>query len=155
VPHIIGVCAPTGFSEEARRARLELPNVTWCWSSRTPRAGWLARHRDGGGPAGVSAADLRPEAANQKIERVRARSWPERSADLLTSGVSVRSVAERLDLPERLVEEGFARTATADPELRLSRKAGETSCIGCAMSAGQERGDGRVRENQTVVFAPG
>jgi len=38
VPHVIGVCSPTGFTEEARHARIEMANVAWSWWSRMATA---------------------------------------------------------------------------------------------------------------------
>ena len=60
----------------------------------------------------------------QKVERVR-RAIDEHSADLLTGGMSVSSVATKTGLDEGLVRQAFKQVAGADPELRFTEKEGE------------------------------
>ncbi len=124
VPHVVGVCSPTGFTHEARHSNLELPNVTLV----------LIEPRDGGGwrVSGVSdklpervLSMFDPEVNSQKLARVR-REIEAHSADLLTGSMSAATIAERLNLPESLVATAFQEMAQSDPELRVSRKDGET-----------------------------
>ena len=151
VPHVIGVCAPTGFTDEARQARLELPNVTLVLVEPNAAGGW----RVNTGTAKVPDYVLRvfdPEATNQKIQRVRDEIG-KHGADLLTGGLSVSAIAERLDLPDFLVAEAFAREATADPELRMSKTSGETLLFRGAATIKQERGSMDVFERIRQLFS--
>jgi hypothetical protein len=65
-----------------------------------------------------------PESAEQKVARVR-QYIEESSADLLTGGLSVSSVARKSGLPEEVVRQGFEAVADADPELRATKTEGE------------------------------
>ncbi len=120
VPHLVGVCSPTGFTEEAREARISLPNVTVVLVEPRGDGGWNIR----GGSPNVPEADRRlfdPEGVTQKLRRVR-EEIDASSADLLTGGLSAQTIAERLGLPMRLVSAGFEHAAAADPELKTSRQ---------------------------------
>ncbi len=123
VPHIIGVCSPSGFTEEARKARLDMNNTAVVLVEPDGHGGWRTT-------AAGDAVDPRllkifdPEGAKQKVDRVR-RVIADRSADLLTGGLSVSSVARAANLPEDVVRQGFDQVAATDPELRVSRKDGE------------------------------
>ncbi|MCP4592155.1 MAG: hypothetical protein GY842_15580 [bacterium] len=151
VPHVIGVCAPTGFSDEARQGRIELPNVTLVLIEPGPRGGWQVLDASEGVPEYLRRI-FDPEDANQKIQRVR-EVIAERSADLLTGGLSVSAVAERLDLPEHLVTEAFAREAATDPELRMSKSRGERLLYRGASEIKQERGAMDVFERIRQLFS--
>ncbi len=123
VPYIIGVCSPTGFTEEARSARFDEDRVSLVLIEPDPHGGWQATGTgDRVDPRLVQIFD--PEGPNQKVARIHALV-EERSADLLTGGISASSVAENANLPEHLVRRGFEQVAAADPELRITRKAGE------------------------------
>ncbi|MEK7757424.1 MAG: hypothetical protein AAB385_09480 [Planctomycetota bacterium] len=123
VPHIIGVCSPSGFTEEARRTRLDIANTAVVLVEPDGSGGWRTT-------AAGDAVDPRllkifdPEGAKQKVDRVR-RLIEERSADLLTGGLSASSVARAVNLPEDVVRQGFDQVAATDPELRVSKKDGE------------------------------
>ncbi len=138
VPHLIGVCAPTGFTDEAKSAKLDRPNVTVVLVEPDGQGGWRIR------AAGGEEVDPRvlgifdPEGAKEKIERV-LRVVEERSADLLTGGLSVSSVAEKMDLPEEVVRQGFKQVAAADPELRATEKHGEFLLYRGAPARAQEK----------------
>ncbi|MCH7808086.1 MAG: hypothetical protein IIB60_02575 [Planctomycetes bacterium] len=123
VQHVIGVCSPTGFTDEARDAPLDMPNATVVLIEPGEQGGW--KTTAGGEDVEDWVLELfDPEGAKGKIERVE-RLVEERSADLLTGGVTASSVAAKAGLPEHLVRRGFEQVAAADPELRLTRKAGE------------------------------
>lgn len=123
VSHLIGICSPTGFTEEARGARLDMPNVTVVLIEPDGRGGWeTTATRDPVDRRLLEVFD--PEGARQKIERVR-RVIDEHSADLLTGGMSVSSVATKTGLDEGLVRQAFKQVAGADPELRFTEKEGE------------------------------
>ena len=123
VPHVIGVCSPTGFTEEARAASLSTGDVTVVLVEPNEEGGW----RTTGSGEDVDPRLLKifdPEGAKQKVGRVR-DTIEARSADLLTGGLSVSSVARTSNLPEDVVREGFRQVADADPELRMTEKKGE------------------------------
>jgi hypothetical protein len=123
VPYVVGVCSPTGFTEEARSARLDAPNVTVVLIEPDGHGGW--KTNSAGDP--VDPQLLRifdPEGVRQKVERVR-RIVDEHSADLLTGGLSVSSVANKTGLEEGVVRQAFKQAADADPELKASEAEGE------------------------------
>lgn len=122
-PHVVGVCSPSGFTEEARSASLNMTNVTVVLVEPDGRGGWNTT----GSGGSVDARVLRifdPESAGQKLDRVRT-VIERRSADLLTGGVSVSSVARSAGLKEDLVREAFVEVAAKEPELRLTKHDGE------------------------------
>ncbi len=123
VPHVIGVCSPSGFSAEVEQARVEMPNVTVVLIEQDENGGWRTR----GASERVDPRLLRifdPESANQKLERVR-RFAEEHSTEMITGGLSASSAASKLHLPEDLVKRAFEYVATKDPELKVSNKNGE------------------------------
>jgi len=123
VPYIIGICSPTGFTEEARQARLDQDNVTVILVEPDGSGGWRTTGAgDDLDPRLIKIFD--PEGAKGKVERVR-RLLEENSADLLTGGVSAADLARRARVSEDLVRQGFEGVAAADPELRLARKDGD------------------------------
>jgi hypothetical protein len=123
VPHVVGVCSPGGFTEDARHCGLELPNVTLVLAEPRPDGGWTTT------PVSPDATEedaglFDPEATAQKIARV-VREIETHRADLLTGGIRAASLARRLDLPEGIVAAAFGRVQRDDPELKLSRKHGD------------------------------
>lgn len=137
VPHVIGVCSPTGFTEEARNARLDLPNISLVLVEPRQDGGWTTT------PVG-DRADARLcrlfdlEAESQKINRVR-ELIQERSAELLAGGLSARSLAATLGLPANAVRRTLERIAAEDPELRLSTRSGEVLLFRGAPAAAEEK----------------
>lgn len=118
IPHLVGVCSPSGFTEQARRSQIDLPNVTLILIEPRPEGGWITT------PASPNArpSDARlfdPEAVSRKIERVK-EEVRVRRADLLTGGLSASAVADRLGLPSSLVGRVFESMLTTDRELRVS-----------------------------------
>ncbi len=123
VPHLIGVCSPSGFTEQAKACRLDLPNVTLVLVEQRDEGDWVVQVP--GGTADENIVQLfDPKAVSQKLRRVR-EQIDQRSADLLTGGLSARAIGTRLALPVRVVEDAFAQAATADPELHVARRGGE------------------------------
>lgn len=123
VPHIIGVCSPTGFSDEARKANLGTPNASVILIEPDGSGGWKTTPSgDGVDPRLLRIFD--PERAKGKVERVR-QSVQERGAELLTGGLSASSLSRSLNLPEEVVRQGLEEVARQDPELKVSKVDGE------------------------------
>ncbi|GMV96759.1 MAG: hypothetical protein HRF43_06265 [Phycisphaerae bacterium] len=123
VPHLVGVCSPSGFTDDAKRAAIELPKVTLVLIEPRADGGWTVLP----GSPDATPADCRlfdPEATAQKIKRVR-EEIEARSADLVTGGLSAAGLAERLGLSVQVVAAAFEQAAKADPELRVSRRRDE------------------------------
>ncbi|MGB0714882.1 MAG: hypothetical protein ACPGXK_03335 [Phycisphaerae bacterium] len=138
VRQVIGVCSPTGFSDDARTARFELPNGG-CVVLIEPDGvgGWITHSTDDGTPEALLTL-FDPERNTQKVERVHA-FLEERSADLLTGGLTASSVAEKVRLSEPLVQQAFEVIEKADPEIRLTRKEGEVILFRGAPVSRQEK----------------
>lgn len=122
-PHLVGVCSPSGFEPDVWNTPLELSNVSVVLIEPRPEGGW----RVGGARTGLDDRLVKlfdPEGVTGKLSRVR-KELEERRTDLLTGGLSMSSVARRLDLPAPLVRQGFEQAVRSDPELRLSRQSGD------------------------------
>ena len=122
-PHLIGVCSPSGFEEEVWTLPPELPNVKLVLIESREDGGW----RVGSADAKLDERLCKlfdPEQIGQKLERV-CQEIEERSPDLLTGGLTASDLARKLDLPPPLVQQAFERTAKENPELRVSKRAGE------------------------------
>jgi hypothetical protein len=117
VPHVIGVCSPTGFTPEARQARSELAHVTVVLVEPDTHGGWEV--------SGADDLDSRvrelfdPENVAGKKRRV-LQLLEASSADLLTGGLSASEVAQQMNLPVEIVEQAFRDAADGDAELRSS-----------------------------------
>lgn len=123
VPHIIGVCSPTGFTDEARRARLDMENVVVVLVEPRSDGGWrTTASGDAVDPRVLRIFD--PEGTKHKQERVLA-VVEEHRTDLLIGGLSVSAVARIANVPEELARQGFEKLAAADPELRVVKREGE------------------------------
>ncbi|UCG31731.1 MAG: hypothetical protein JSU68_08680 [Phycisphaerales bacterium] len=122
VPHLIGVCSPTGFTSDARNAALDLPNVTLVLTEPRADGGWNTHAVGEEAPEAVCRL-FDPEEVSQKIQRATAEI-ERRAADLLSGGLSADSVAEPLGLPTEVVAEAFRRKTISDPELRISSQSG-------------------------------
>src|SRR5512138_2746857 len=119
VPHIIGVCSPSGFTDDVKRGGLELPKVTLVLIEPRDDGGWNVLP----GSPDATPADCRlfdPEATAQKLSRVK-QEIETRGADLVTGGLSASAIADRLGLPARLVATAFEQAASSDSALRISR----------------------------------
>ncbi len=120
VPHLVGVCSPAGFTEDAKTSGLELANVTLVLIEPRQEGGWNVV------PVNPEATEadgklFDPEAIMQKLRRVR-EEIESRSADLVTGSLSACAISERLGLPEKLVATVFERAAGEEPELKVSRQ---------------------------------
>lgn len=138
-PHIIGVCSPSGFEESVYRAPLDIPNVTLVLVEPTAAGGWKVS--SAGRKIDERVLKLfNPENVAQKLSRVH-REIEDRSTDLLTGGLSANSMAARLELPVKLVQQAFESAAKSDPELRVSRRSGEFLLFrGAGLYSGEEDG---------------
>ncbi|MFQ6048545.1 MAG: hypothetical protein ACE5K7_04200, partial [Phycisphaerae bacterium] len=135
-PHVVAVCSPTGFTDEAKRARLELPNAVLVLVEPTGPGTW--RTIDPTGRAGQELSELfDPEDLSQKLARVR-QEMASRSAELLSSGLSARATARRLGLQPAVVQRAFREAAQQDPELRLSGQADDLLLLRGASASRQE-----------------
>ena len=137
VPYLVGICSPTGFSDEARRAKLDMANATVVLVEPDGKGGWHTwAAGDGVDPRVLKIFD--PEGAKQKLGRVRS-TIEERRTDLLTGGLSASAIARETNLPEEVVRQGFQELAKEDSELRLARKDGEFLLFRGAPAEPQER----------------
>ena len=137
VPHLIGVCSPSGFDAEVWNSPPELPNLKLVLVAPREEGGWRVGCAD-------EQLDQRlrklfdPERVNQKLERVR-QEIEERSPDLLTGGLSAANLARQLELPVPLVQHAFELASKENPELRVSKQAGEVMLFrGAPVVAGEE-----------------
>jgi hypothetical protein len=138
VPHVIGVCSPSGFTDEVKRSHLDLPNVTLVVVEPRADGGWAV--------TGLSeTADEQicklfdPDTTARKLERVRAEIET-RSADLLTGGLSADAMGERLGLPAAIVAQAFRQATLADPELQVSASGGDVLLFRGAAASAMEDG---------------
>lgn len=123
VPHLVGVCSPTGFTEECRSAKLDMANVTVVLIDPDGKGGWRTTAAgDAVDPRVLKIFD--PEGGKQKTRRVRA-AIEARRTDLLTGGLSAAAIARDVNLPEEVVRQSFHEVSKEDPELRVARKDGE------------------------------
>jgi hypothetical protein len=151
VPHLLGICSPSGFTEEARAARLGWGNVTVVLVEPDGRGGWTTTSAgESADPRVLRLFD--PEGQSQKVERVR-KALGQRSADLLTGGVSLSSVVEEAKLPPAVVRQAFEQVARADPELRLTTEGPEMLLFRGAPAQVQEKKAMNVIERIRQLFS--
>lgn len=133
-----------------RCAKIDRPNATVVLVEPDGHGGWRTMATsEAGDPRVLKIFD--PESANEKMDRVR-RVVEERSADLLTGGLSVSSVASKMDLPEDVVRQGFKQAAADDPELRAAEKEGEFLLFRGAPAQRQERRSMNVIDRIRQLF---
>ncbi len=151
VPHVIGVCSPSGFTDEVLQSRLDVPNVTLVLAWPRPGGGWSVAT-----PGGTLQEELRnlfdPEDVRQKIARAR-REIEASGVELLTGGLSARTIAERTGLADSIVSAAFALVATEDGELRVTRKGGEVLLYRGAPARIQESGSMNVVDRIRQLFS--
>ncbi len=135
--HLIGVCSPSGFEDDVWNTPPEMGNIKLVLIEPRAGGGWRVQSTD-------EKLDERlcklfdPEPVAQKLGRVR-QEVEERSSDLLTGGLSASSMAERLDLPESFVQHALEQKAKSDPELHVSKRAGNVMLYrGAPMISDQE-----------------
>ncbi|HNQ24781.1 MAG TPA: hypothetical protein PKK06_17000 [Phycisphaerae bacterium] len=151
VPHLIGVCSPSGFTAEARSTRLGLPNAQVVLIEPDGHGGWRVASNE----PGVSTKVLElfdPEDTRHKVARVRALI-AQRSADLLTGSLSAAALAAELDLPELLVRQAFEEATRAEPELKFSRYEGDVLLYRGASVEAQETRSMGVIERIKQLFS--
>ncbi|MBI5764438.1 MAG: hypothetical protein HZA51_13025 [Planctomycetes bacterium] len=123
VPHVIGVCSPSGFAADAWNTPVGMPNVRVVLVEPTKEGGWKTGCP--GGPLDERLIKLfDPEGPTQKVDRVR-REIEARSTDLLIGGLSAADMAKDLGIPLTVAQAGFESAAKSDPELRVTRQAGD------------------------------
>lgn len=151
-PHLVAVCSPTGFEDDAWSSKLEMPNVQVVLVAPRPGGGW----RVGALSSKLDERLVRlfdPEGVTDKIGRVR-RDLEERSTDLLIGGLSAEDVAERCGVPLALVQRVFAETAESDGELRLTRQEGRMTLYrGAPLADGKENSSMSVSDWIKSLFS--
>ncbi len=123
VEHLIGVCSPSGFTDEVRAARVDLPNVTLVLVEPGDDGGWRVLP----GSSKATPADCRlfdPEATAHKVDRV-LEEIERSSVELLTGGLNAAELAARIGVSAEVAMMAFERATRKDRELRVSRKRGE------------------------------
>lgn len=151
-PHLIGVCSPSGFDEEVWNTPPQISGVRLVLIEPREDGGW--RVSKGLGTHDAKLCKLfDPEQIGQKIRRVH-HELEERSTDLLTGSISAKSVAESLDLPLPVVEQAFELAGKTDPELRVSKRAGEVMLFrGAPVASGREDGSMSLSEWVKSLFS--
>jgi len=152
VPHLVGVCSPSGFEDDVWNVPPEFAHLKLVLIAPRDDGGWR-----------VSAADEKldrrlcklfdPEDVGQKLKRVK-REVEARSADLLTGGLSAADIAEDLSLPVPLVNTAMAEIAKKDPELRVSTRTGQAMLYrGAAVVSDEEDGSMSLAEWIKSLFS--
>lgn len=142
---VVGVCSPSGFEEDVWNSPPQLPNVRVVLIAPRPEGGWRVSRSLGKFDEKLCRL-FDPEGMSQKLGRVR-RELEERSTDLLMGGVSAAAMARRLELPEALVQQAFEMARKTDPELRVSRSAGDVMLFrGAPVASGKEDGSMSLAE---------
>ena len=151
VPQLIGVCSPSGFTPDAKDAKLDLKNVTVVLIEPDGSGGWLT-HATGekADPRMLKIFD--PERSKEKVDRVREHVQAH-SADLLTGSLSVSSVAISMNLPEDVVRQGFKEAASEDAELKVTDQGGEFLLFRGAPTAAQEKKSMNVVDRIKQLFS--
>ena len=70
VPHVIGVCSPSGFTDEVRHSHLDLPNVTLVVVEPRADGGWAVTPLSDAADEAICRL-FDPDTTARKIERVR------------------------------------------------------------------------------------
>ncbi len=151
VPHVVGVCSPSGFSEEARTARLDMPNLTLVLIEPAADGGWKVSGTTDDAPPQVLAM-FDPEDVAQKSQRV-VKEIERRGADLLLGGLDAEGVAEHLGLAVPMVNQAFEQIAQGDSELRLTKKSGALLMYRGAAASTQEKASMNMVDRIRSLFA--
>lgn len=135
-PHLIGVCAPSGFEKDVWDSPPEMGNVKLVLVAPRDDGGWRVE-------AGDPNLDRRliklfdPEDVMAKLGRVK-KEIEARSADLLTGSLSAETLAKEMGLPAPLVANAFEQIAHEVPELHVSKKSGVATLFRGVPSASYE-----------------
>ncbi len=151
LPQVIGVCSPSGFSDEVHSAQIDLPNVTLVLVEPRDGGGWRVIGKKEGLSEPVLAL-FDPEDANQKLARVR-EEIDRRGADILVGGIDASSIAERLGVPDALVTQALRQVARDDPELRVTESEGQLLLYRGAAASKQEKSSMNVVDRIRALFA--
>jgi hypothetical protein len=148
--YVIGICSPSGFSDEARRYVPDSPNVRLVLIEPNPSGGWHVQAAGGDvSPDIVRLFD--PEAVQQKLRRID-EEIRARQAELVSGGLSARAIAETLGMAVELTEVAFRRIVTDDPELKTTRQDGELILFRGA-STDSENADMSLAERFRKLFS--
>lgn len=152
VPHVVGVCSPSGFADDVRETRLDMPNVTIVLVEPRAGGGWTIAT-----PGGTQVSEnirklYDPEAISQKVTRA-LREIEHRRVDLLTGGLSAASIAAGTGLPEGVVMLAFKKVAGEDTELRVTRRSGHVVLYRGAPSRSQESSAMNVVDRIRALFS--
>ena len=152
VPHLVGVCSPSGFADDVWNAPPELANLKLVLVAPREDGGWRVSSAD-------AALDQRlwklfdPEDVGHKIRRVE-REVEARSTDLLTGGLTAGELAGKLDLPLPLVNAAMAEIARKDPQLHVSTQSGEAMLYrGAQVRSDEEDGSMSLAEWIKSLFS--
>lgn len=139
VPHVIGLCCPSGFSPQVRSSPPELPNVTLVLVEPRPDGGWTVTLP---GPRRDErlARLFDPDTTAQKVRRAR-DAVAARSAELLTGGLSAAELANQLSVPADAVIEAFHQSAAEDGDLRVRVSGGDALLFRGAASTRAKESD--------------
>jgi len=139
VPHLIGICSPSGFSSEVQSSRIEIANVTLVLVE--PRSDGLWKTTGVGPKADERICRLfDPATSEQRLQRIRDAVEAER-AQLVTGSLSAEAMAEKLQLPRDLVAQAFRQIADRDGELRISDNGADVLLYRGAAASGTEDSD--------------
>ena len=151
-PHLVGVCSPSGFEDEVWNSPPQLGNIKLVLSAPREDGGWRVSSSD-------PRLDLRlcrlfdPEDVGEKIKRVR-REVDARRTDLLTGGISASKLADDLNLPALVVQTALSEIARSEPDLRVSKHAGEMTLYrGAAVTSPEEDGSMSLAEWIKSLFS--
>ncbi len=128
VPHLIGVCGPSGFTDAVYRAGLELPNVTLVLIAPDAEGGWRVDPSAGRIDESTRAL-FDPSDASRAFERIRTEIIDQMGIEQPAS-VSAASVASQRRLPVELVIGVFEEAARTHPRLRLERSGNDVRLHG-------------------------
>ncbi len=125
VPHVIGICSPSGFDNDVYNTPPTLANVKLVFVEPRDNGGWRVTPSDKQLDARLCKL-FDPEDAAAKLSRVR-RAVEEQSSDLLTGSISAASLSRKLDLPPALVSQAIENMTRADSSLRVSKRDGDVT----------------------------
>ncbi len=117
-PCIVGVCSPSGFTDEARQLRWPTEHVKLVLVEPDASHAWRVTP----GSANLSADVLAlfdPESAQRKIERV-CDAIESRSAALIAGGLTIEEIASGAGVTAEQALLGIRRAMERDPSLKLS-----------------------------------
>lgn len=129
----VGVCSPSGFTEEARQLIWPKANVRLVLIEPGSEGTWEGTWRVTGAGRNVHDAVLAlfdPEGERARIERVR-QEIEARAAELVAGGLRDRDLAAALGVSPAIVARAMKLATQRDPALKLS-----TSQDGCLLYRG-------------------